>query len=454
MLFEEFVHGRQECVADRIAFAGRIEQVQQRRQCGNAGQERDQHAGAGDLAEFRNPLVVGRQEAQETRSRRHRRKRQRHCGAARRVLQRQRQIVVLEPLRTVADAVLNAEVDAEADEQHRECDRQQVERPDHHQADGRGDRKSDEKIDEHGEDDLRRVQRQPENEQHDDDGADSVGDRAVLDRGVFLVGHRHRPGQANPRAIVGREIEILGRLPDRVGRGLARLQRLIVEDRLEFDEGAPIGIGQRLVAGELAPGERRVALVQDILDRLGDQIERAVGIVEFGLPALDAGKPGFQRTGQAANRGIASHDLDQGRARFELARDLTDFFDGQKQQPVLFEELAGTERGDRFEILRVARKLLRERLGRRAGEFWCRSLNHRENQPVAVERLFELVVALAPVEVRRNQRVDVGVDGEVPGRIEAGSNRQHKRENDNRNGKPRTSSNNRDNNTCQHIVSF
>ena len=32
-----------------------------------------------------------------------------------------------------------------------------------------------------------------------------------------------------------------------------------------------------------------------------------------------------------------------------------------------------------------------------------------------IERLLELVVALAPVQVRRNQRVDVGVDGEVAG---------------------------------------
>ena len=148
-------------------------------------------------------------------------------------------------------------------------------------------------------------------------------------------------------------------LPDRVGRILAGLQRVVVELRLELDEGAPVGIGQRLVADEFAPGERRGALVQDVLDRLADQVEGPLGIVELDLPALDAGKPGLQRAGQAADRGIAGHDLDQGRGGFELAGDLADLFHRQEQQPVLFEELAGTERLHRFEILGVAGEFCR-----------------------------------------------------------------------------------------------
>ncbi len=197
-----------------------------------------------------------------------------------------------------------------------------------------------------------------------------------------------------------------------------------------------------------------VALVQHVLDRLGDQVEGPLGIVELDLPALDAGKAGFQRAGQTADRGIAGHDLDQGRCGFELAGDLADLLRRQEQQPVLLEELAGTERRHRLEILGVAGKLLGERLGRGTGEFRRRRLDHGENQPFPVERLLELVVALAPVEVGRNQRVDVGVDGEVAGRVEARPDREEQRENDDGNGKPRTRSDNRDNNTGQHIVSF
>ena len=158
-----------------------------------------------------------------------------------------------------------------------------------------------------------------------------------------------------------------------------------------------------------------VALVQDVLDRLGDQVEGPLGIVELDLPALDAGKPGFQRTGQAADRGIAGHDLDQGRGGFELAGDLADLFHRQEQQPVLFEELAGTQRLHRFEMLCVAGEFFGQRLARGAGEFRRRRLDHGENQSFAVERLLELIVPLAPVEVGRNQLVDVGVDGEIAG---------------------------------------
>ena len=156
--------------------------------------------------------------------------------------------------------------------------------------------------------------------EHDEDGADTVDDRAVLHGRVFLVGDRNRAGQPDARAVLAGEIEIGRGLPDRVGGVLAGLQRVVVELRLELDEGAPVGIGQRLVADELAPGERRRPLVQDVLDRLRDQVEGPFGIVELDLPALDAGKPGLQRAGQAADRGIAGHDLDQGRGGLRAGR--------------------------------------------------------------------------------------------------------------------------------------
>ncbi len=130
------------------------------------------------------------------------------------------------------------------------------------------------------------------------DGADRVDDGAVLNGGKFFVGDRNRSGQPDPRAVFAGEIEIVRRLPDGVGGILAGLQRIEIEDRLELDEGAAIGIGQRLVADELAPGEGRIALVQDVLDGLGDQVERPLGAVELDLAALDAGKPGLQRAGQ------------------------------------------------------------------------------------------------------------------------------------------------------------
>lgn len=198
------------------------------------------------------------------------------------------------------------------------------------------------------------MQRQPQNDQHDHDGADAIADRTVLNRGVFLVRHRDRPGQPDLRAIGAREIKLPCGITNGVRRILARLQRLIVEDRLEFDESAAVGRRQRLVADKFTPGESRGAFLQNILDRLGNQAEGCGRVFQLGLPALDAGKTGFERPGQTADRRITRHDLDEGSRGSELPGNLAHFLDRKKQQPVLFKELARTERRHRFKILLVA----------------------------------------------------------------------------------------------------
>ena len=72
------------------------------------------------------------------------------------------------------------------------------------------------------------MQRHPENEQHHDDGADTVDDGALLDRGKFLIGDRDRAGESHARAVLAGEIEIRRRLPNGVAGALAGLQGLVV----------------------------------------------------------------------------------------------------------------------------------------------------------------------------------------------------------------------------------
>jgi hypothetical protein len=95
-----------------------------------------------------------------------------------------------------------------------------------------------------------------------------------------------------------------------------------------------------------------------------------------------------------------------------------------------------------------------QRLARGTRQFWRGRLDDSENQLFAVERALELIVADAPVEVRRNQLVDVGVDGEMLGSIVARSDCQQQGGDDDESGKPRTGSDNGDDNTGQHFVSF
>ncbi len=298
------------------------------------------------------------------------------------------------------------------------------------------------------------MQRHPEDDEHDEDGDDAVEDRAVLDGRIFLVGDRNRAGQPHPRAVLAREIEIGRGLPDRVGGVLAGLQRVVVELRLELDEGAAVGIGQRLVADEFAPGERRRPLVQDVLDRLADQVEGPFGVVELDLPALDAGKPGLQRAGQAADRGIAGHDLDQGAAASSWPVTLPTSSTGRNNSPFFSKNSPEPSGCTDSKCLGVAGQFRGERVAGGAGEFWRRRLDDGQNQFFAVEGVLELIVALAPVEIGRNQLVDVGVDGEMLGRVVARPDRQKQGDDDDESGKPGTGSDNRDNYAGQHFVSF
>ncbi len=75
------------------------------------------------------------------------------------------------------------------------------------------------------------MQRHPENEQHDEDGADPVDDSAIRNGCEFLVGDRNRSGQPDPRAIFPREVKIAGGLPDGVGCRFPGLQRIKIENR-------------------------------------------------------------------------------------------------------------------------------------------------------------------------------------------------------------------------------
>ena len=295
------------------------------------------------------------------------------------------------------------------------------------------------------------MQRHPEDEQHHDHGADAVADRAVLNGRVFLVGDRNRSGQLDLGLILGRKIQVRGGLADRVGRILAGLQRVVVQDRLEFDEGAAIAIGQGLVARQLAPGERGGALVEDVLDRLRDLVERPLGAIKLDLSALHAGKPGLQRAGQPADRGIAGHDFDQGRGGLELAGELPELVCREEQQAVPVEELAGTERLEGLKVLGIGLQLLFERAACRLHQLRRRRLHHCQDGAVPIERPVELLVALAPVEIGRDQRVDIGVDREVSCCVEARRDRKRECEEQRKCGKSGTASDNRNDNSGQHI---
>ena len=129
-------------------------------------------------------------------------------------------------------------------------------------------------------------------------------------------------------------------------------------------------------------------------------------------------------------------------------------FTGRNNSPFLSKNSPEPSGCWRYEVLGIALKFLLERPGGGTRQFRRRRFHHGQDRAVAVERRAELLVALAPIQIGRNQRVDVGVDREVTGCVVAGRDRQNERDQDSERSKPRAGFDNRYNNTCQHIFSF
>ena len=173
------------------------------------------------------------------------------------------------------------------------------------------------------------------------------------------------------------------------------------------------------------------------------------------LPALDAGEAGFQRAGQSPDAGIAGHDFDQRARRIRTVRSAgrpppRAGTTARSFQRTPRNRAAEPIRNSRYRpTVSAASALLAALVSSGVGASTTARIGL-----LAIECLAELVVALAPIQVGRNQGVDVGVDGEVPGCVEARRYRKDECDQDNERGKPRAGVNNRDNNTCQHIFSF
>ncbi len=271
------------------------EQHQQRREQGDAQDQRDHHAHAGDDAQFSDADIVGRQERTEAEEHRARSQRQRRRQRHRRPLQRRRDRRAVHPFGIEADADLDPEIDAEADEQGDERDRDQVECAHRQQAGGGGD---DQPRNDRGDDcgdDPYRSRREPQGQQHrrghhQPDKAD-----ILLERGELLVGKRYLTGSADTDAM--RRIELqrrrLGR--DRVDRRLARLQRVIIEPGLRQDQPAQRRSNAFAWFGEQPlPGEPALLPPRRAVECLTHRPHRPIDLAERSRSVLDPGRHGGQ----------------------------------------------------------------------------------------------------------------------------------------------------------------
>ena len=320
-----------------------------------------------------------------------------------RIRQGRTQIVDLVTLGPIAHAELNAEIDPDADEQHGESDRDRVERRHHHEAQGGGDAKAHEDADEYRQDDLGRAQRKPQDSQQQGERDGGIEAGVFLERAKFLVLDRNRAGEPHAAEVFCIDLDVGRRLPDRLGRELAGLERRIIKYRLDLNDPPQLARLGRLAGNQFAPGKTRWLSGHHVLQRRCEHGQWAREVVEREEIALNARQQQRQRLHQPTQIGIALQHLYDRLCLGEFPGDARDILFGQEQQGVAGKKVALRLVADDGEQIRLFGELLAERHAGLAGEFRGRGLDHRENRFVAVgERPVERKFSLAPRKISRD----------------------------------------------------
>ncbi|EDT02450.1 conserved hypothetical protein [Burkholderia ambifaria IOP40-10] len=455
MAIEEVVDRCEPREARRLRFARRREQAQQRGQQRERGQQRDEHPDARDQAELGHAAIGRGDEREEARRDRRGGERERHAHRMRGADQRVIDALIAEAFLAVLHAVLDREVDAEADEQHHERDRDHVQRTDHREAErGRHD-EADEQRDEHRADHPLRAQREPQDHEHGEQRERAVERGAVFHRCEFVVGERLFAGQAHDRAVALLEAECLRGVADHLGRFRTGLQRAVVHDRLHGDERAG-GLARGIAVDQPAPRERGRLAGQHVVDRRGaarEQLRHRGQLHLAGEQRL--AERGGQRGREPGEARVLREFVDERARARELRRGVRHFLRRQEQQPVVLEERAAAGFGDLADPAGVG--LLLQRFGERVRgggrEFGGRRLDHREDRAVALrEGLVDGLAERGPLRFRVDQFADVRVDLEVLRDVDAAEDGDDERQHDDPDGAAYRQCDESDDERCHHVA--
>ncbi|ERJ36091.1 hypothetical protein L810_0967 [Burkholderia sp. AU4i] len=455
MAIKVVVDRREPREARRLRFARRREQAQQRRQQRDRGQQCDEHPDARDQAEFGHAAIGGGNEREEARRDGRGGQRERHAHRVRGADQRVIDARIAEALLAVFHAVLDREVDAEADEQHHERDRDHVQRADHREAERGGHDEADEQRDEHRADHPLRAQRQPQDDEDGEQRERAVERRAIFDGREFVVGERLFAGQAHDGAVVLLEVERTGRVADHLAGFRAGLQRAVVDHRLHGDERAR-GLPRGIVVDQRAPRERGRLAGQHVVDRRGAACEQLRHRGQFHLAGQERLAERGGECGREAGQARVLREFVDERARArELRGGIRDLLRRQEQQPVVLEERPAAGLGDLADAAGVG--ILAQRFGQRmrggVREFGRRCLDDREDRAVALrERLVDGLPEGGPLRLGIDELADVGVDLEMLRDIDAAERGDDERQDDDPDGAAHRPCNESDDERCHHVA--
>ena len=235
----------------------------------------------------------------------------------------------------------------------------------------------------------------------------------LFEGGEFGVVHRHQAGQPHPRLVLAGQIEALRGGGDCLGGGAAGLQRLEIEHRLDLDEAAQLARVRRFAGSQRAPGEMRGTTSQRILDHVGRHRHRRGQRIEPVSAVGDAHQADRQGVEAASEARIGRQGADQRRRLVHPAGNARQLLGRQEQQAVLGEELAALRLIDGAEMRRVGRQCRGEPAAGLLRQLRGRGIDHSQHIALG-KRAHELVGALRPGQLGREQLLDVGGDREMP----------------------------------------
>jgi hypothetical protein len=218
-------------------------------------EEADEHADAGDETELGDSHEVGGNEGEEADRRRQRAEGDGAAHVASGLAERMGVRASLAEELAVADAQVDPEVDAQADEEHGKGDRDEVEVTDGDGGESSRVDQAHQKREECRQDEATRAQSQAENDSHQREGRDPRHGGLGANRLHLFVGESHVARDAYADAALGSERE-LARDPAHPEDGLLRgLQVVEVEHRLHQQE-APVRIAFDAAGRQdLGPGQ-------------------------------------------------------------------------------------------------------------------------------------------------------------------------------------------------------
>ena len=387
----------------------RHERGQQRR-----GHEKtEEHAGARDPTELRDSLKLRRDERVEARGRRESGQHERGAHAAHRLEKRRLGRVALRDELAVTQEHVDHVVAAEADVEHDERNRQQIQVTDRRGGERGRVRQAGEQRDQRDREQPPRAQRDKEhaaNEKHRREAADAGGgaharELFVLHRDAAAEPHGDRPGLGRVQAC-----------DDRADSGDCRgggLDLAEVDGRLEHDDPTRARGGR--AAEQVAPRERLGRARARVLEH-----SRELRVERRGRRGVGGGR----RRGWLER---ARRDVEHGRAvearvqetqqrlrGRELVRELLEPGSRQVQEPVAREELALALEKDGVVEIRLAAQLGEQLRGELVGARGRFRVDDDEQVAVAYrERLAVLVEVLPPRQRGRDHVRRVGVHAEV-----------------------------------------